>query len=281
MKSPMRRAGALALHLAAPLGLGAVATAAEPWSCHCGRRATGYTAVRTRAMRLLHATTLLLLVALPSTGAAAGAADRTGAFAKLPDWTGIWETEGAAASVSGARARVAAASAARLPRNFKRCVPVGFPTIMTIPLSDFMFELLVTPEQTLLAATDGTVRHIYTDGRSHPSPEDLWPTRMGDSIGRWEGATLVVDTIGREAGRISPFPESPDLSDAAHFTERLRRIDADTMEDSMTIEDPQRLEQPLHLAIRYLRVKDVDRIIPVDCEHDRNTVGENFEVAPP
>ncbi len=152
---------------------------------------------------------------------------------------------------------------------------------MTIPLSDYMFELLVTPEQTLLAATDGTVRHVYTDGRSHPQPEDLWPTRVGDSIGHWESATLVVDTIAREPGPVTPFPGSPDLSAEAHFTERLRRIDTDTMEDSMTIDDPKSLQQPLHRTIRYLRVKDVDRMIPVDCEHDRNTVGEHFGIAPP
>jgi len=223
-------------------------------------------------------------VALFGGSAVSGNADpsaRIRTFASLPDWAGIWETEGAAAAVSGAGARAAEQGAARLPKSFKACAPVGFPTIMTIPLADFMFELLVTPEQTLLAATDGTVRHIYTDRREHPKTEDLWPTRVGDSIGHWEGATLVVDTIAREAGRIAPFPESPDLSEAAHFTERLRRIDADTMEDSMTIDDPQRLEQPLHLSIRYLRVKDVDRIIPVDCEHDRNTVGESLSVAPP
>lgn len=81
---------------------------------------------------------------------------------------------------------------------------VGFPTIMYVPLADFMFELLLTPEQTVLVSTDGTVRHIYTDGRSHPKPEDLWPTPVGDSIGHWEGTTLVVDTLAREPGGRRP-----------------------------------------------------------------------------
>jgi hypothetical protein len=151
---------------------------------------------------------------------------------------------------------------------------------MDVPLSDIMFEWLATPEQVLLVSTDGTVRHIYTDGRAHPKPEDLWPTPTGDSIGHWEGATLVVDTIAREPGPINPFPSSPNLSAAAHITERLRRLGADAMESAMTIEDPQRLAQPLQSTIRYTRVHDVDRLIPIDCEHDRNTVGDNLGIAP-
>ncbi len=223
-------------------------------------------------------------VLLLAGGTAAGAAEpaaRAQFFAKLPDWTGLWQTQAGAAAVSGTGARAAAEGAASLPSSFKECRPVGFPTIMNIPLADFMFELLVTPEQTLLVSTDGTVRHIYTDGRPHPKPRDLWPTPVGDSIGHWEGATLVVDTIAREPGPITPFPGSPVLSAAAHFTERLRRLDADTLEDAMTTDDPQALEQPSHTTTRYTRVRDVDRLIHIDCEHDRNTVGDHLGIAPP
>jgi len=227
----------------------------------------------------------LPLVMLLAVMAAADAPDpppRTLLFTALPDWRGIWQTQGAAASVSGAGAKAAAQGAASLPASYKSCRPVGFPTIMFIPLSDFMFELLVTPEQTLLASTDGTVRHIYTDGRSHPKAEDLWPTPTGDSIGHWEGGTLVVDTIAREAGPIAPFPGSPDLSAGAHFTERLRRLDADTMEDVITIEDPGRMPRPLQSTVLYKRAHDVDRLIPIDCEHDRDTVvGGKIVIAPP
>ena len=222
----------------------------------------------------------LLLAGSTAAGAAEPAA-RAELFAKLPDWTGLWQTQAGAAAVSGAGARAAAEGASSLPSSFKKCRPVGFPSIMNVPLVDFMFELLVTPEQTVLVSTDGTVRHIYTDGRSHPKPRDLWPTPVGDSIGHWEGATLVVDTIAREPGPVTPIPGSPVLSAAAHFTERLRRLDADTLEDAMTTDDPQVLEQPLHATIRYTRVHDLDRLIYIDCEHDRNTVGDHHGIAPP
>ncbi len=223
----------------------------------------------------------VLLLAVSTAAGAAEPAARVELFAKLPDWTGLWQTQAGAAAVSGAGARAASEGAASLPSSFKKCSPVGFPSIMNMPLADFIFELFVTPEQTVLLLSDGAVRHIYTDGRPHPKPQDLWPTPVGDSIGHWEGATLVVDTIAREPGPVTPFPGSPVLSAAAHFTERLRRLDADTLEDAMTIDDPPGLDSPSHTTIRYTRVHDVDRLIHIDCEHDRNTVGDHFGIAPP
>lgn len=223
----------------------------------------------------------LSLALCAATAGATGPSPRARLFARLPDWTGLWQTEAAAQAVSGAGADRAAQGASSLPANYKKCRPTGFPTVMNVPLSDFMFELLVTPEQTLLVSTDGTVRHIYTDGRPHPKPEDLWPTPTGDSIGHWEGATLIVDTIAREPGPIYPFPDSPVLSAKAHFTERIRRVDGETLEDAMLIEDPAQLPRPLSSTIRYTRIHDVDRLISIDCEHDRNTVGDHHEIAPP
>jgi len=237
--------------------------------------------VRQRAYLAAAVSQTVLLLAGSNSSGAAEPAVRAQRFARLPDWVGVWQTEAGAAAVSGAGARAAAAGAASLPPSFKSCGPVGFPTIMNIPLADFMFELLVTPEQTLLVSTDGTVRHIYTDGRSHPKPQDLWPTPAGDSIGHWEGPTLVVDTIAREPGPVAPIRGSPVLSAAAHFTERLHRLDVDTLEDVMTIDDPQGLKQPLHSTIRYTRAHDLDRLIPIDCEHDRNIIGDHLGIAPP
>jgi len=247
-------------------------------------------------------------------GATAHAAEpdvRARIFATLPDWTGIWENEGAVAVLAGkplalpklmgkppytAQAEKSYPSA-NLPRGiggdtlkalnhalpaFKVCESGGFPGVMEAPVPDYLFELIVTPERVLLIATDGTTREIYTDGRAHPKPEDLWPTPLGDSIGRWEGPTLVVDTIARERGPVLPFPGTANLSDQARFTERLRRIDADTLEDAMTIEDPQRFARSWHLRLRYVRVHDVDRMIPVGCDHDRDTVvGGKIIIAPP
>jgi hypothetical protein len=151
----------------------------------------------------------------------------------------------------------------------------GFPFVMDNPTPDSNFEFLVTPELTLIAFPNGEMRHVYTDRRSHPAAADLWPTRMGDSVGHWEASTLVIDTVARLAGPILhvPIPGIADLSEHAHFLERVRRVDSNTMENEMTIEDPERLAHPWTMRIRYRRVVDLTRMIATDCtENDRNPV---------
>jgi hypothetical protein len=239
-------------------------------------------------------------------------AERARAFALLPNWTGLWQTEEAAALLKdptdfrlpalwGGKGKppynsewekklavappstVGNAAVPDAAPALKVCSPAGFPTDMSSPVPDYLFEFLVTPEQTLFLLTDGGTRHIYTDGRSHPKPDDLWPTRTGDSIGHWDNGTLVVDTIARKVGPISPLPGGPDLSEKAHFTEHIRLIDPDTLQDDMTIDDPERFSHPWQVVTRYLRVKDVDRMIAVDCtENDRNPVVDgHFITTPP
>lgn len=230
--------------------------------------------------------------------APAAASARSARMAALPDWAGLWETQ-AAARLGGTGtfeapilwSRPATAGAVGdaapqftvLPPAVKICTPGGFPAVMEYPVPDMIFEWLVTPEQTVLIASDGTVRHIYTDGRTHPGSDDLWPTPEGHSIGRWDRETLVIDTVARAPGPVGPVPGVVNLSSAAHFTERLRRIDSDTLVNDMTIEDPETLTGPWRLSMRYERVKNVDRMIAVDCrQNDRNPVVDgSFVIAVP
>jgi hypothetical protein len=88
---------------------------------------------------------------------------------------------------------------------------------------------------------DHFVRQIWTDGRPHV--KDLPGTWMGDSIGKWEGDTLVADTTGfndktwvDRAGH----PHSEDL----HVVERIRRADPKTLQVDITIEDPKAYTKP-------------------------------------
>ncbi|MEJ0005601.1 MAG: hypothetical protein WDM77_04265 [Steroidobacteraceae bacterium] len=157
----------------------------------------------------------------------------------------------------------------------KACSPEGFPAAMESPFPEGMFQVVVTRAETLLLFSHGEVRQIFTDGRMHPGSADLWPTPLGDSIGHWSGATLIIDTIARKAGPVSslPIPGVADLSEQAHFTERLRLIDADTLRNDLTIDDPQRFSHPWQISIRYKRVTDVDRLIPAECtENDRDEI---------
>jgi hypothetical protein len=182
------------------------------------------------------------------------------------------------------------ASSAPLTTSAAEACQQGFPAVIDSPTPEGMFQVLVAPEATVFLFGDGQTRLIYTDGRSHPKPEDLWPTNMGDSIGHWEAGTLVIDTIARIAGPVysagpvgEPTPYVAALSEQAHFTERLRLIDANTMRDDLTIADPQRFAHPWKLSISYQRVTDVDRMIIYRCEgQDRNPIVKGkLTISPP
>jgi hypothetical protein len=233
-------------------------------------------------------------------------AARARAFAALPYWGGYWQTPWArtTATVSGRtsgmnfldflkklptmarppllpaeQAKYDAALADTAARqaefvNFKGCgigIPskgYALPFIFEAPM---VFQVVITPEETLFVFDHGEVRHVFTDGRPVPPAEDLWPTSLGFSTGRWNGQVLEITTVGRAAGPVAPQLSPVILSESAHFTERLRRIDANTLEDEMTIVDPQVLSEPWKVTFRFEQVPGLDRLIPFDCsENDRN-----------
>ena len=130
-------------------------------------------------------------------------------------------------------------------------------------------EILVTPDEVRMTWNwFNATRRIYTDGRPHPSGDDLLPSYMGHSTGRWEGDTLVVDTIGMLAG-IYDQSEAPH-SDKVHLTERIRMLDASTIEDQMTIEDSVMFERPWKITRRLRRMPpDLTLIMGAYCEGQR------------
>jgi len=121
-----------------------------------------------------------------------------------------------------------------------RCFPPGLPRIYLHPKP---LEIVQSPDEVvMLFEYDRIVRHIYTDGRAHDEFLDppLW---MGDSIGKWDGDTLVVDVIGFNDQTWLDRAGHPH-SDAMHLTERLRRVDHDTLTDDITIDDPKAYAKP-------------------------------------
>jgi hypothetical protein len=229
---------------------------------------------------------------------------------KLPSWKGIWESEPwtnrtAAGRPEGGAATVNAKSVltghppykpaweARYQAGLKDTAAIaafhakrktcgfGFPMIMESPS---LFQVFVMPEDTLFVFVTQDVRHIYTDGRPHPPKDESWPTRMGDAIGHWEGDTLVIETVSR----LSSMPLTTGspmsmLSEEARFTERIRQVAPDRLENEMTIEDPVALTRPWKLKLTYKKVTDLDRLGYYDClENDRNPVVDGkLTIAPP
>jgi len=159
-----------------------------------------------------------------------------------------------------------------------------------------MFEILTTPNETALIFSSREIRHVYTDGREHPGRDDLWATPWGDSIGRWEGQTLVIDTIavksafpGREGSAVIAFGGIEEsqmiayLSADARFTERIRMLNKDLLENEITIVYPRNLTAPWHMKRRYQRVTQIHRMVYEDCEgEERNPIVDGkFILTPP
>lgn len=123
----------------------------------------------------------------------------------------------------------------------KNCLPPGLPRIYSTRLGG-PFEILQVPGKVIMIFEyDHFVREIHTDGRQHSA--DLNPTWLGDSVGKWEGNTLVVDTIGFN-GKTWLDNYGHPSSDALHLVERMARTSHDDMTDTMTIEDPKAYTKP-------------------------------------
>jgi len=118
----------------------------------------------------------------------------------------------------------------------------------------------------------GALYRVYLN-RPHKSDDDLRPLFYGDSVGHWEGDVLVVDTIslgGSEALDLTGTPHS----DALHVIQRLRRVSYDTLEDTITAEDPKAFTQSISGTVTFKLRPDLE-LDEYECTNERNVVNTN------
>src|ERR1041384_7208598 len=119
------------------------------------------------------------------------------------------------------------------------CLPSGIPEKDNIPDG---LKLVQTEDLTLLLHESRTIyRQIFTDGR--PLPRNAQPTWMGYSIGRWEGDTLVVETIGQNGKTWLDMRGLP-ATEALKVVERFTRPDIGHVTIDVTIDDPMAYTKP-------------------------------------
>jgi hypothetical protein len=189
------------------------------------------------------------------------------ALAKLPDWSGTWTP-----AISDQEAQetsnrppwkpqiamqidhmYAEEAAGRPFPIIDHCFPTGMPSWMLITHN--AFEILFTPGRvTILGEGDGNrMRRIYTDGRSHPADPD--PSFHGNSIGHWEGNTLVVDTVALlpqvylAVNEAVGVPNNGDM----HIVERLHLQGPDTLYDELEIHANKVLTKAWNTTRKYYR----------------------------
>ena len=221
-------------------------------------------------------------------------------IARLPDWSGNWVTS----RESGAEIMKMILDAAypNAPRltpayetqlrqgsgipepgkgtamvqdNALQCLPHGMPLMMALP-SPIGYEFLFTPGRVTIVNEEGEVRRIYTDGRSHNVDADA--TFSGESIGHWEGQTLIVDTVAiKPKAMLMVFIVQS--SEKTHVIERIRLKDKNTLEIDTTVEDPIVLASPWHYRLTFER--SPSGFIEYVCTENNREHGGELNLTPP
>ncbi len=229
---------------------------------------------------LLAATAVLGLLA---------AANAQAAQAQATGLTGMWllapRDFGAARPQPSLKPEIVAANeAARkakapgdtvLSEDAKRCLPEGMVNMMG---NEFGLEFLETPGRVTIVSEDSPlVRSVYLKA-THG--EAFMPSWNGHSIGRYDGKTLVIDTVGFN-DRKSYVGRGAPPSTTTHIIERYTAAaDGKTMTGEMTIEDPAVLAQPFTVKRTYNRLEDDAELWEYACEVNAPGWSERFEGDP-
>ena len=181
--------------------------------------------------------------------------------ASIPDISGIWEPRadgrgrGMPAKLTpegqarqAARQKVLASGDSGVTEVARWCGALALPFYLT---SSPPWDIIVGPKEiVVLAERQEASRHIFMDGRSHPDADRLEITANGDSIGHWEGDTLVVDTIGLRGGvDTTGTYRGPHQ----HLIERYKLLDSNRLSLTLTWEDPDVYAEPYTTTRAYYR----------------------------
>ena len=153
------------------------------------------------------------------------------------------------------------------------CRPYGMPRMMAV--ASYPIEILQTPGQvTIVTEAFSEVRRVYLDQPQLPIDE-VPPGYYGHSVGRWDGDTFVIDTVGiRES---VPGYNGLSHSSQMRIRERMRLVTPDVLHDQITIEDPIVLDTPMTYTLAYRRLPDY-KMVEFICENNREYVDEKGRV---
>jgi len=146
-----------------------------------------------------------------------------------------------------------------------RCIPAVIGPHVSLTDQGLVGQIIQSPGfVVLLTETYHSFKIVPTDGRPHR--EDVAPSYRGDSVGHWEGDTLVVDTTNFNSDNwILDHGNVSFHSDALHLVERYHRVDAVTLDIDARVEDPKMLTQPWTLTTQRLVLAPFDQIMEVAC----------------
>ena len=148
------------------------------------------------------------------------------------------------------------------------CLPHGMPQMLWA--AAYPVQILQTPGQvSFIHELARQYRLVYLDRKHKPDPDNNF---YGDSVGHWEGDTLVVDTIGLSAKNTLDMLGMP-TSDRMHLIEHIRRPTHDKLQIDITVDDPGVFTKPWTRRVIYsLQPRAIEVTEYICLESNRNTV---------
>ena len=168
----------------------------------------------------------------------------------------------------------AAATARRkkAAHSYGNCEPMGV-------VSDPGNKFYVSKDVIVIGGLDdwyNVWRRIYMNRTSHDDPE---PSYFGDSLGHWEGGTLVIDTVGVRA-QAQVMQQEPIESNKTHIVERIKLLDPNTIQWERTVYNPDVFTKPWHTVRTLSRDTDDGDFVESYCWQDRDQ-GDTIDLTPP
>jgi hypothetical protein len=158
----------------------------------------------------------------------------------------------------------------------ERCWPVGVPAYLLYPATPVFF--IQSPKEVVMIwMQDHQVRRVFLDV---PHSANVKPSWFGESVGHYEGDTLVVDTIGIATASYVDNYQTPHTA-ALHVVERFRMIDdGKTLEVNVRVEDPGAFTTPWTAIQRYRRVETGPLVEMVCAENNGDHFHHGMEPIP-
>jgi hypothetical protein len=144
--------------------------------------------------------------------------------------------------------------------------------------ADAPIQFFVTRDKVLIVNAYRDVTDVRM-AKAHPPADDLWPTVWGDTIGHWEGDTLVIDTIAVKNPH-EYFHGAPPLSEKAHYVQRIRMDKPNHLVDDIVIEDPTTLSKPWTAHLAFQPAEGFERMVYDNYDNDRTECGTDTGIAP-
>ena len=149
------------------------------------------------------------------------------------------------------------------------CLPWGYTRAGG---TEYPIEIIQKPNRFAFLFESNNIFHVvHTDGRDHP--KDLAPNWLGHSIGKWEGDSMVIDTIGFN-GMTNIDTAGHPSSDALRIVERISYIDPQHLTYEVTWEDPKLYAKPIKNTRVFSRMKPGDELMEYWCMENNKTLLE-------